>query len=122
MADGYAKASRNASVVLAVRNGPGATKQVTGLAQAKAPFSPLVFWLELFLPSTCIEMHSWKWTSRHSLLPLRSKHSLQRERIDFRNPKIRRLDLPRHRAKDRFTSTVRKIFWRHPPLRNRFQV
>ena len=36
MADGYARASGGAGVVLAGQNGPGATNLVTGLAQAKA--------------------------------------------------------------------------------------
>ena len=42
MADGYARASGQAGVVLAGQNGPGATNLVTGLAQAKAAFSPVV--------------------------------------------------------------------------------
>lgn len=42
MADGYARASGQAGVVLAGQNGPGATNLVTGLSQAKAAFSPLV--------------------------------------------------------------------------------
>jgi acetolactate synthase-1/2/3 large subunit/sulfoacetaldehyde acetyltransferase len=42
MADGYARASGNAGVVLAGQNGPGATNLVTGLAQAYAAFSPVV--------------------------------------------------------------------------------
>ncbi|MEM6618721.1 MAG: thiamine pyrophosphate-binding protein [Pseudomonadota bacterium] len=42
MADGYARASGRAGVVLAGQNGPGATNLVTGLAQAKAAFTPLV--------------------------------------------------------------------------------
>ena len=42
MADGYARASGNAGVVLAGQNGPGATNLVTGLSQAKAAFSPVV--------------------------------------------------------------------------------
>lgn len=42
MADGYARASGNAGVVLAGQNGPGATNLVTGLAQAKAAYSPIV--------------------------------------------------------------------------------
>ena len=36
MADGFARASGTAGVVLAGQNGPGATNLVTGLAQAKA--------------------------------------------------------------------------------------
>jgi thiamine pyrophosphate-dependent acetolactate synthase large subunit-like protein len=42
MADGYARASGRPGVVLAGQNGPGATNLVTGLAQAKAAFSPVV--------------------------------------------------------------------------------
>ena len=42
MADGYARASGKAGVVLAGQNGPGATNLITGLAQAKAAFSPVV--------------------------------------------------------------------------------
>lgn len=42
MADGYARASGKAGVMLAGQNGPGATNLVTGLAQAKAAYSPLV--------------------------------------------------------------------------------
>ena len=42
MADGYARASGKAGVVLAGQNGPGATNLVTGLAQAFAAFSPVV--------------------------------------------------------------------------------
>jgi acetolactate synthase-1/2/3 large subunit/sulfoacetaldehyde acetyltransferase len=42
MADGYARASGRAGVVLAGQNGPGATNLVTGLAQACAAFSPVV--------------------------------------------------------------------------------
>ncbi|MEM9043749.1 MAG: thiamine pyrophosphate-binding protein [Pseudomonadota bacterium] len=42
MADGFARASGNAGVILAGQNGPGATNLVTGLAQAKAAFSPVV--------------------------------------------------------------------------------
>ena len=42
MADGYARASGTPGVVLAGQNGPGATNLVTGLAQAKAAFSPVV--------------------------------------------------------------------------------
>jgi acetolactate synthase-1/2/3 large subunit/sulfoacetaldehyde acetyltransferase len=42
MADGYARASGGAGVILAGQNGPGATNLVTGLAQAKAAFSPVV--------------------------------------------------------------------------------
>ena len=42
MADGYARASGKAGVILAGQNGPGATNLVTGLAQAKAAYSPVV--------------------------------------------------------------------------------
>ncbi|MFT5630031.1 MAG: thiamine pyrophosphate-dependent acetolactate synthase large subunit-like protein [Gammaproteobacteria bacterium] len=42
MADGFARASGRAGVVLAGQNGPGATNLVTGLSQAKAAFSPVV--------------------------------------------------------------------------------
>ncbi len=42
MADGYARATGNAGVILAGQNGPGATNLVTGLSQAKAAFSPVV--------------------------------------------------------------------------------
>ena len=42
MADGYARASNQPSVIIAGQNGPGATNLVTGLAQAKAAFSPVV--------------------------------------------------------------------------------
>jgi len=42
MADGYARASNGPGVILAGQNGPGATNLVTGLAQAKAAFSPVV--------------------------------------------------------------------------------
>jgi thiamine pyrophosphate-dependent acetolactate synthase large subunit-like protein len=42
MADGYARMSGNAGVVLAGQNGPGATNLVTGLGQAKAAYSPVV--------------------------------------------------------------------------------
>ena len=42
MADGYARASGKPGVILAGQNGPGATNLVTGLAQAKAAFSPVV--------------------------------------------------------------------------------
>lgn len=42
MADGFARASGKAGVVLAGQNGPGATNLVTGLSQAKAAYSPVV--------------------------------------------------------------------------------
>ncbi len=42
MADGYARASGRAGVVLAGQNGPGAANLTTGLAQAYAAYSPVV--------------------------------------------------------------------------------
>ncbi|OGA22930.1 MAG: sulfoacetaldehyde acetyltransferase [Betaproteobacteria bacterium RIFCSPLOWO2_02_FULL_67_19] len=42
MADGYARASGRAGVIIAGQNGPGATNLVTGLAQAHAAYSPVV--------------------------------------------------------------------------------
>ena len=42
MADGFARASGKPGVILAGQNGPGATNLVTGLAQAKAAFSPVI--------------------------------------------------------------------------------
>ena len=42
MADGYARASGKTGVILAGQNGPGTTNLVTGLAQAKAAYTPLV--------------------------------------------------------------------------------
>mgnify|MGYP003973874755 CR=1 FL=1 len=42
MADGYARASNKPGVILAGQNGPGAANLVTGIAQAKAAFSPVV--------------------------------------------------------------------------------
>lgn len=42
MADGYARASGMAGVILAGQNGPGATNLVTGLAQAYAAYSPVI--------------------------------------------------------------------------------
>ncbi len=42
MADGYARASGKTGVVLAGQNGPGTTNLVTGLAQAKAAYTPIV--------------------------------------------------------------------------------
>ncbi|TAL56444.1 thiamine pyrophosphate-binding protein [Pandoraea sp.] len=42
MADGYARASGKAGVVIAGQNGPGVTNLVTGLAQASAAYSPVV--------------------------------------------------------------------------------
>ncbi|MEK9752547.1 MAG: thiamine pyrophosphate-binding protein [Rhodospirillaceae bacterium] len=42
MADGYARASGQAGVILAGQNGPGVTNLATGLAQARAAYSPVV--------------------------------------------------------------------------------
>jgi len=42
MADGYARASGNAGIIIAGQNGPGATNLVTGIAQASAAFSPVI--------------------------------------------------------------------------------
>jgi acetolactate synthase-1/2/3 large subunit/sulfoacetaldehyde acetyltransferase len=42
MADGYARASGRAGIFVAGQNGPGATNLVTGLAQARAAYSPVV--------------------------------------------------------------------------------
>ena len=42
MADGYARASNQPGIIIAGQNGPGATNLVTGLAQAKAAFSPVI--------------------------------------------------------------------------------
>jgi len=42
MADGFARMSGQAGVILAGQNGPGATNLVTGLAQAKAAYSAVV--------------------------------------------------------------------------------
>jgi len=42
MADGYARASGGAGVIIAGQNGPGATNLATGLAQAAAAYSPVV--------------------------------------------------------------------------------
>ena len=42
MADGYARASNTPGIILAGQNGPGATNLVTGIAQAKAAFSPVI--------------------------------------------------------------------------------
>ena len=41
MADGYARASGQAGVIIAGQNGPGATHLATGLAQARAAYSPV---------------------------------------------------------------------------------
>ena len=42
MADAFARASGSPGVIIAGQNGPGATNLVTGVAQAKAAFSPLL--------------------------------------------------------------------------------
>lgn len=42
IADGYARASGKPGVMVAGQNGPGATNLVTGLAQAKAAYSPVI--------------------------------------------------------------------------------
>ena len=42
MADGYARASGKPGIIIAGQNGPGATNLVTGIAQAKAAFSPVI--------------------------------------------------------------------------------
>ena len=42
MADGFARMSGQAGVILAGQNGPGVTNLVTGLAQAKAAYAPVV--------------------------------------------------------------------------------
>ena len=42
MADGYARASGKIGIMIAGQNGPGATNLVTGIAQAKAAYSPVV--------------------------------------------------------------------------------
>jgi len=42
MADAYARATGSPGVIIAGQNGPGATNLVTGVAQAKAAFSPLL--------------------------------------------------------------------------------
>lgn len=42
MADGYARARGGTGVIIAGQNGPGATNLATGLAQAKAAYSPVL--------------------------------------------------------------------------------
>lgn len=42
MADGYARASGRAGVIIAGQNGPGVTNLVTGISQARAAYSPVV--------------------------------------------------------------------------------
>ncbi len=48
MADGYARASNQPGVIIAGQNGPGATNLVTGLAQAKAAFAPVISFAGLY--------------------------------------------------------------------------
>ena len=55
MADGYARASNQPGVIIAGQNGPGATNLVTGLAQAKAAFSPVVSLAGLYSTKDKIE-------------------------------------------------------------------
>ncbi len=55
MADGYARASNKPGVMIAGQNGPGATNLVTGLAQAKAAFSPVITIAGLFSTKDKIE-------------------------------------------------------------------
>jgi len=42
MADGYARASGKAGIIIAGQNGPGATNLLTGLSQANAAYSPVI--------------------------------------------------------------------------------
>ena len=42
IADGYARASGKPGIIIAGQNGPGATNLVTGIAQAKAAYSPVI--------------------------------------------------------------------------------
>ena len=42
MADGYARASGKAGIIIAGQNGPGVTNLVTGIAQASKAFSPVI--------------------------------------------------------------------------------
>ncbi len=55
MADGYARASNQPGVIIAGQNGPGATNLVTGLAQAKAAFSPVISLAGLYSTKDKIE-------------------------------------------------------------------
>ena len=57
MADGYARASNQPGVIIAGQNGPGATNLVTGLAQAKAAFSPVVSLAGLYQQKIKWRMH-----------------------------------------------------------------
>ena len=63
MADGYARASGKAGVILAGQNGPGATNLVTGLAQAAAALRPWFPSPELYHRHISIETHFRKLTS-----------------------------------------------------------
>ncbi len=55
MADGYARASGKAGVMIAGQNGPGVTNLVTGLAQASAAYSPVVA-----LAGSLSSAHVWR--------------------------------------------------------------
>ena len=55
MADGYARASNQPGIIIAGQNGPGATNLVTGLAQAKAAFSPVISLAGLYSSKDKIE-------------------------------------------------------------------
>lgn len=55
MADGYARASGRAGVIIAGQNGPGVTNLVTGLAQASAAYSPVVA-----LAGSLSSSHVWR--------------------------------------------------------------
>ena len=55
MADGYARASGRAGVIIAGQNGPGVTNLVTGLAQASAAYSPVVA-----LAGSLSSAHVWR--------------------------------------------------------------
>ena len=55
MADGYARASNQPGIIIAGQNGPGATNLVTGLAQAKAAFSPVISLAGLYSTKDKIE-------------------------------------------------------------------
>ena len=68
MADSYARASGKTGVVLAGQNGPGTTNLVTGLAQAKAAYTPLVSIGGLCRPNISIAMPFKRWINRRCLL------------------------------------------------------
>ena len=55
IADGYARASNQPGIIIAGQNGPGATNLVTGLAQAKAAFSPVISLAGLYSTKDKIE-------------------------------------------------------------------